>query len=82
MTTIQFLTMKDCHSCAAARKIFDEVLTDFSNVQIKEVDIASEKGQVLASKYGIMTSPGIIIDGKLFSTGGVDKDKLIKKLKS
>jgi hypothetical protein len=29
-----------------------------------------------------MASPGIVIDGELFSTGGVSKEKLIEKLKS
>lgn len=82
MSKIQFLTMVDCHNCAAAKKIFDEIIPDFSNVEVEEIDITSEKGQGLVQKYGIMASPGIVINGELFSTGGVDKIKLVEKLKS
>ncbi len=82
MKTIQFLTMEGCHSCAEAKAIFDEALTNYPNIKIEEIDIASEEGQALASKYSVMASPGIIIEGELFSTGGVDKDKLLSKLAS
>ena len=73
--------MVNCHNCAAVKKIFDEIMPDFPNVEIEEIDIASAKGQEIVQKYGIMSSPGIIIDGELFSTGGLDKEKFIKKLK-
>lgn len=82
MAQVQFLTMLNCHSCEEAKKIFEEVLPDFPKVQVDEIDIASEKGQKLVQKYSVMASPGIIIDDELFSTGGVDKEKLITKLKS
>ncbi len=78
---IQFLTMVGCHNCAAVKKIFDEIMPDFPNVEVEEIDIASAKGQEIVQKHGIMSSPGIIINGELFSTGGLDKEKLIKKLK-
>lgn len=82
MNKIQFLTMVDCHSCAAAKKVFDEVMPDFPNVKVEEIDIASAEGQELVQKYSVMASPGIVINDELFSTGGVDKEKLVKKLKS
>ncbi len=73
--------MVGCHNCAAVKKIFDEIMPNFPNVEVEEIDIASAKGQEIVQKHGIMSSPGIIIDGELFSTGGLDKEKLIKKLK-
>jgi len=80
--TIQFLTMVGCHNCAAAKKIFDEVIPEYPNVEVTEIDITSEEGQELVAKYAVLASPGIIIDDELFSTGGVDRDKLVEKLKS
>ena len=78
---IQFLTMPGCHSCEAAKKIFDEIVPDFPNVEVEEIDMMTPEGQKLVQKHSIMSSPGIIIGGELFSTGGVDKEKLIEKLK-
>lgn len=78
---LQFLTMIDCHTCAGVKKIIEEIRPDFSDLEIEEIDIASPGGQKLVQKYGIMSSPGIIIEGELFSTGGVNKEKLIEKLK-
>tara|TARA_B100000745_G_scaffold300209_1_gene253251 strand:- start:1419 stop:1676 length:258 start_codon:yes stop_codon:yes gene_type:complete len=83
MNTIQFLTMVGCHNCAAAKEIFDEVLPDYKDkVSVEEIDITSPQGQELISKHSIFASPGIIINDELFSTGGVDKDKLVEKLQT
>jgi len=83
MVKIQFLTMPGCHNCAAAKKIFDEILPDFKNkVEVTEIDMMTPEGQELVQKYSVMASPGIVIDGELFSTGGVNKEKLIKKLET
>lgn len=79
---IQFLTMVGCHNCAAAKKIFDEVMPEYPNVEVIEIDITSEEGQGLVAKHAVLASPGIIIDDELFSTGGVNRDKLVEKLKS
>ena len=65
-----------------SKKIFDEIMPGFSNVEVEEIDMMSPEGQKLAQKYSVMSSPGIVIDGELFSTGGVNKEKLIEKLKS
>lgn len=46
-----------------------------------EIDLTSDNGQEMVSKYMIMASPGVIINGELFSTGGVDKAKFEAKLK-
>jgi len=82
MNKIQFLTMPGCHNCEAAQKIFDEIMPDFPNIEVEKIDIATDAGQELVQKYSIMASPGIIINDELFSAGGVNREKLIEKLKS
>lgn len=83
MNKIQFLTMVGCHNCAAVKKIFDEIMPEFKDkAEVVEIDMTSPEGQELVQKYSVMASPGIIINNELFSTGGVDKEKLIEKLKS
>jgi len=80
---ILFLTMPGCHNCEAAKKIFDEIMPDFKDkVEVEEIDMATPEGQEMAGKYSVMASPGIIINDELFATGGVDRDKLVEKLKS
>ncbi len=51
-------------------------------MEIEYVDMLTEEGQNLIQKYGIMSSPGIIVNGELFSIGGLNKNKLIEKIKS
>jgi len=83
MNKIQFLTMAGCHNCEAVKKIFDEVIPEFKDkVEVAEIDMVTTEGQELVQKYSVMASPGIIINDELFSTGGVNKEKLVEKLKS
>ncbi len=81
MINIQFITVPGCHECAKAKEIFEELKPEFPQMQIEEVNATTSKGIEMIQKYGIMASPGIIINGELFSTGGVNKNKLVEKLK-
>ena len=47
----------------------------------KEVGITTPEGQELVQKHMIMASPGIILNGELFSTGGVNTKEFVEKLK-
>ena len=75
--------MSDCHNCETVKAVFDEIIPDFSDkVEIQELDMQSPEGQELILKYGIMASPGIVINNELFSVGGIDKEKLLERLNS
>ncbi|OGD24286.1 hypothetical protein A2Z10_02680 [Candidatus Azambacteria bacterium RBG_16_47_10] len=80
MITIQFVTVPGCHECAKAKKIFEELKPQYPEMQITEIDVTSPEGMTLVQKYGIFSSPGIIVNGELFSTGALKKDEFIKKL--
>ncbi len=80
---ILFLTIPGCHNCEAAKKIFEEIMPEFSDkVEVEEIDMSTPEGQEMAGKYSVMASPGIVINEELFSTGGVNKEELIEKLRS
>lgn len=80
---IQEITTPGCIHCAAAKKILEEeIKPQFPDVEIEYIDMLTERGQKMVQDYGIMSSPGIIVNGELFSVGGLDKDKLIDKIKS
>jgi len=79
---IQELSTPSCSHCEAAKKILEEeIKPQFPEVEVEYIDLFSDEGQEMAQKYGIMSSPGIVINGELFSVGGLDKRKLIEKLK-
>ena len=75
------LSSPGCHNCAAFKAFWDEIKGEWGNVNFKEVSITEPEGQELVQKYQIFASPGIIINGELFSTGGINKDDFVAKLK-
>lgn len=78
---LEELTSPGCHNCAAFKEFWDTEQANWPNVKFNEVSLTTPEGQEMVQKYQIFASPGIIINGELFSTGGVDKDKFIAKLK-
>ena len=75
------LTAPGCQICKMFKTFWDSIKNEWSNVSFKEVDMTSEEGQALIQKHMIFASPGIILNGELFSTGGFDKNKFVEKLK-
>lgn len=78
---LEILSSPGCVHCAEFKKYWESVKNNFPNVEMVEIDLTSDKGQEMVSKYMIMASPGVIINGELFSTGGVNKEKFEAKLK-
>ena len=80
---IQELSAPGCSHCASAKKILEEeIKPQFPEVEVEYVDMMSEQGQKMVQQYGIMSSPGIVVNGDLFSVGGLNKNKLVEKIKS
>ncbi len=79
--TLTELTSPGCTHCADFKEFWHSIEKEWPNVAFKEVSITTPEGQELVSKYMIMASPGIVLNGELFSTGGVNKDEFIEKLK-
>jgi glutaredoxin len=75
------LSSPGCHNCAAFKEFWESIKGDWSNVNFKEVSITEPEGQELVQQHQIFASPGIIINGELFSTGGINKDAFVAKLK-
>ncbi len=77
---LEELSSPGCHNCAAFKALWEEIKGNWPNVQFKELSLLDPEGQEMVQKHQIFASPGIIINGELFSTGGVDKGDFIKKL--
>ncbi|MEK7658002.1 MAG: thioredoxin family protein [Patescibacteria group bacterium] len=78
---LEILSSPGCVHCAEFKKYWESVKAQFPDVEMAEIDLTSDKGQEMVQKYMIMASPGVIINGELFSTGGVNKEKFEMKLK-
>ena len=74
------VTRKGCVHCSQTKEIIKKIQPEYPELTVSEVDIITPKGQELVGKYSIMSSPGIIINGKLFSMGGSTEKELRKKL--
>lgn len=82
MITIQLVSTPGCTHCEQVKKVLNEVKPQYPQMEIVELDATNPDGLELVGKYGILTSPGVIINGELFATGGLNKDAFIKKLDS
>jgi len=76
---IQILKTPGCGSCAKATIMINRIKEEEKlKFDVEEVDIT--KHPEMLQKYQIMTSPGIVIDGKLEFTGIPNEKKLREKL--
>lgn len=75
------LSSPGCHNCAAFKEMWEEEKVNWPNVKFTEYSLTDPAGQEMVSKYQIFASPGIVINGELFATGGIDKDAFLAKLK-
>lgn len=79
--TLELLVAPGCHICRSFEEFWKTVEHEWPNVTFKKVDVVTPEGQALAQKYMIFASPGIILNGELWATGGYDKEKFLAKLK-
>lgn len=78
---LEELTAPGCTHCMAFKKFWHEIEKDWPNVTYKEISLTTPEGQEMVSKFMIFASPGIILNGELFSTGGVNQKEFVEKLK-
>ncbi len=83
MTKIELVKTPGCVECEKVKRIIEsEIKPVFPSITVEEIDATTPKGQELVQKYSIMASPGVLINGELFAMGGINKEKLIEKLRS
>lgn len=79
---VQLVTSQSCAHCMQAKEALDRIKKDTPNLEIEVVDLLKPEGMELAQKYGIMASPGIIINGKLAFQGGATEEQLRQSLRA
>ncbi len=78
---VEELSSPGCAHCMEFEKFWESIKKDWPNAEYKKIMITEPEGQEIVQKFMIFAAPGIIINGKLFSTGGFDKRKFVEKLK-
>jgi len=76
---VEILATPGCSRCAQTKKILEKIKPDFPTLTIKETDIT--KHPEVVQKYQIMSTPGVVINGKLEFEGGASEQALREKLK-
>ncbi len=75
---VDFLTMPGCSHCAFVKGVLAKVKADYPDLEVVEHDMTEEPE--LAGQYMVMSAPGVVIDGELAFTGGVDEAELRERL--
>ncbi len=78
--TLDVLASPGCVHCKEFEEFWHSIEYDWPSVTFRHVDVTTPEGQEMAGKYMIFASPGIILNGELFSAGGVDKDAFLQQL--
>lgn len=79
MTEVLFLTVPNCVQCAKAMKVIEKVQPDFPEMKVRYIDV-TQQPEIL-QKYRVLSAPGIVIDGRLEYTGGLDEAAFRQRLK-
>jgi hypothetical protein len=80
-TEIILLTEPRSEQCGRAKEILHYLSAEFE-LSVTEVPLASDEGRSLAIEHAILTAPGLLVDGVLFSYGKVDENRLRMTLAS
>lgn len=78
MIKVELLTMPGCGHCASAKETVKRIKSDFPEMVVEVIDISEHPD--VAQRYMLMSTPGIVINGKLEFTGGVTEVALRKRL--
>ena len=80
--SVEVVATVNCQICLKFDEFWHLIEKDWPKVTYKKIDALTAEGQELVQKYQIMASPGIIINGELWTLGGFNEKDFIEKLKS
>lgn len=75
MTRVQILSTPGCAGCTQTKALITRALESFPDLDWEEIDLIEQPE--VASQYGIMSVPAIVIDGRL-EFAGVPKERALR----
>lgn len=76
---ITLLTRADCGFCDHAKQVLNRLRGEFP-LRVTEIDLASQDGELLGRRAGVLFAPGVLVDGRPFSFGRLSERKLRRRL--
>jgi len=77
---IEIVSAPGCAKCAGAKEVIRNHIENIKGIDLKEINIAENPD--IAVKHRIMSTPTLIINGKLAFTGAPSEDELKKYIKN
>ncbi len=74
---IEVLASSGCSYCPAAAEMAYRVASQYNNVDVSIVNIATPEGNAKARKLGVMSVPTIVINGKVSFVGTPAADMIM-----
>ena len=75
---VEIISAPGCAKCAGAKEVIHSYVKDMKGVNVKEINIVEHPE--IAVKHGIMSTPALIVNGRLAFTGAPSEDELKKYL--
>lgn len=82
MIKVTLIRPSGCQHCLAVKKTLEKLRGEFPDLTVEEIEATDPEGQALIQKHGILSSPGILINGEFFAMGGATEQQLREKLSS
>lgn len=79
MIDMLFITVPNCAQCAKAKHVIEKVQPDFPDLKVEYVDV-TQHPEIL-QQYRVLSAPGIVLNGKLEYTGGLEEAAFRERLK-
>lgn len=79
MIKVTLIRPSGCQHCVQVKGTLEKLKSDYPDLTIEEIEATTPEGQTLIQKYGILTSPGILINDEFFAMGGATEAQLREK---
>lgn len=79
MIKVTLIRPSGCAHCEEAKKALEKLKIDYPDLTLKEVEATAPEGQDLIIKYGILSSPGILVNDEFFAMGGATQKQFREK---
>lgn len=79
MLRVTLVRPEGCVHCKQILGTLEKLKKDYPSLEVEDLDMLSERGQKIVQENAILASPGILVNGEFFASGGASEDQLRKK---